>query len=73
MQQYVNVSEYLKRRAASLGLDTDGLIKTEQELAEQMQQEQMAQMMSQLGPDAIKASASVSNEQLKQQAQMEGA
>jgi hypothetical protein len=34
--QYVNVSEYLNRRAAALGIDTDGLIKSDEDrMAEQ--------------------------------------
>ena len=73
LMQYVNISEYLKRRAASLGLDTEGLVKTEEELAQQAQQAQMSQMVSELGPNAVNAMGSYSNEQLKQQAQMEGA
>tara|TARA_R110000824_G_scaffold112137_7_gene261113 strand:- start:2570 stop:4102 length:1533 start_codon:yes stop_codon:yes gene_type:complete len=72
VQQYVNISEYLKRRAASLGLDTDGLIKTEEQLQAEAQQAQQAQMTSQLGPNAVNAMGSYANEQLKQQAQ-EGA
>jgi hypothetical protein len=73
LMQYVNISEYLKRRAASVGLDTDGLIRSEEELAQQAQQAQMSQMVSELGPNAVNAMGNVSQEQIKQQAQMEGA
>jgi hypothetical protein len=72
VQRYVNISEYLKRRAASLGLDTDGLVKTEEQLQAEAQQAQQAQITSQLGPNAVNAMGSYANEQLKQQAQ-EGA
>ena len=42
----VNVNEYVTRRAASLGVDTVGLIKTEEELMAE-QQAQMTQMAAQ--------------------------
>ena len=42
----VNVNEYVTRRAASLGVDTAGLIKTEEELMAE-QQAQMTQMAAQ--------------------------
>ena len=46
LAQVVNVNEYLSRRAASLGVNTVGLIKTEEELLAE-QQAQMAQMAAQ--------------------------
>ena len=46
LAQVVNVNEYLTRRAASLGVNTAGLIKTEEELMAE-QQAQMAQMAAQ--------------------------
>ena len=46
LQQYVDVSEYLKRRALALGIDTKGLVRTQEELA-QMQQAQQEQMLAQ--------------------------
>jgi hypothetical protein len=46
LAQVVNVNEYLSRRAASLGVNTAGLIKTEEELMAE-QQAQMAQMAAQ--------------------------
>jgi hypothetical protein len=48
-----NVGDYVKRRAAALGLDVTGLIKSpEQKEAEQQQRMQM-EMMNRLGPNAI--------------------
>ena len=67
LQQYINVSEYLKRRAASLGIDTDGLVKSEEDLQEQAAQAQQQQMVSQLGPKAVDAMGAYSKEQLKQE------
>jgi hypothetical protein len=67
LQQHVNISEYLKRRASALGIDTDGLIKSDEELQEQAALAQQSQLMTQLGPKALDAASSYSNEQLKQQ------
>lgn len=67
LQQHVNITEYLKRRASALGIDTDSLVKTEEELQELAAQAQQSQMMTQLGPKAVDAMGSYSTEQLKQQ------
>ena len=53
IQEYINVSEYLSRRAASLGIDRKGLVRTEEELATMRQQAQMAQMAQTAGPQVI--------------------
>ena len=42
--QYLNVSDYFKRRATALGIETEGLIKTEEEIQQAMQQAQMMEM-----------------------------
>ena len=46
LQTYVDVSEYLKRRALALGIDTKGLVRSPEELA-QMQAAQQQQSMAQ--------------------------
>jgi hypothetical protein len=50
---YVNMSDYLKRRATSIGIDTDGLVRTQEEI-EMMQQaaQQQAAMQQMAGPAA---------------------
>ena len=53
LQQYVNLQDYIKRRATALGIETEGLIKTQEQIAQEMQQAQMMQMMQQAGPGAI--------------------
>ena len=53
--QYVNVGEYFKRRATSLGIKTDGLVKGEEQMAQEAQQAQQMQMAEKLGPSGIKA------------------
>jgi len=55
ISQYINISDYLTRRATSLGIDTAGLIRSEEEIQQQAQQGQMMQMAQQLGPQAIKS------------------
>lgn len=42
--QHINIREYMDRRASALGIDTDGLVRTEDEINAMMQQAQMAQM-----------------------------
>ena len=63
LNQYLNIGDYLSRRATALGLVTDGLIKTEEEIQAQMQQAQMAQMLQQFGPDVMKISADQASQQ----------
>jgi len=53
LQQYVNLQDYIKRRATALGIDTEGLIKSEEQIAQEMQQAQMQQMLMQAGPSAL--------------------
>ena len=59
---YVNMSDYLKRRATSLGIDVEGLIKTEEEI--QMEQQQMAQqaMAQQVAPNVANAAGKMAQE-----------
>ena len=68
MSQYLNVSEYFKRRATALGIKTDGLVKSQEEIQEQMQamqqQAQQEQILKSLGPNAVKA---LSDQSIQQQ------
>ena len=55
--KYVNISDYLTRRATALGIDTKGLVKTEEELAAEQQQAQeviMNQMLAEGGMSMAK-------------------
>lgn len=70
--KYVNVSNYMDRRGTALGIDTKGLVRTEQELqqeaamAAQMQQQQQAmELAGKVAPAAIGATASVYNQSQK--------
>jgi len=53
--QFVNVEEYFKRRATSLGIKTQGLIKSAEQMQQEAQQAQMMQMAQKVGPAGIKA------------------
>ena len=55
--QYINIQEYMKRRASALGIDTEGLVRSQEEIDAMMQQQQQAQMAQQLGPSAIQAAS----------------
>jgi hypothetical protein len=57
----INVDDYIDRLAASLGVDTQGLIKSpeqkqaeQQQQMQQQQQQQMTQLMSKAGPELVK-------------------
>lgn len=53
--EYVNVGAYMKRRAAALGIDIDGVVRSEQEVQAARQQQAQAAMTMKLGPAGIKA------------------
>ena len=51
--QYVNLQEYIKRRATALSLDTEGLIKTPEQIAEEQQAMQQQMVAQQVGPQML--------------------
>ena len=51
--QFVHLREYIKRRATALGIDLQGLIKTEEELAAEAQQMQQQQAVQQFGSQVL--------------------
>lgn len=54
---YINVGEYATRRAAALGLDVNGLTRSEQEVQAMQQQQMMQSMSEKLGPSVVGAAA----------------
>lgn len=65
--RHINVSEYLRRRAAALSLDTTGLVRSEEELAAEAQEAQQAQMMAQTVPGvASQVAGAAAQAQLQQ-------
>jgi hypothetical protein len=67
--QYLNVSDYFKRRATALGIETEGLIKTEEEIQQAMQQQQMMEMAQKLGAPAVGPAINAAQEQYMAQQQ----
>ena len=53
MRQYVNVDEAVKRLANSIGIDTANLVKSQEEIAQEMQAAQQQQLIQHLGPAAL--------------------
>ena len=68
---YVNIDEYFKRRATSLGIKLPGLIKTQEEIMQEQQQAQLMQMAEKLGPSGIKAASDQSLAEQQQQQQQQ--
>ena len=57
INSYIDISEYLTRRASSLGIDPEGLVRDQEEIAAEQQQAQMSQMMQQAAPGVIQEGA----------------
>lgn len=68
--QYMNVSDYIDRLAASLGIDTGGLIKNEEQMQMERQQaqemQQMQQMQQTMGNMAEKATPKLAEAMMAQ-------
>ncbi|MDO8839657.1 MAG: portal protein [Parvibaculum sp.] len=61
----LNMDEYLRRRAAALSMDVTGLLKTDEQVAEEQKQAQMTQMVDRLGPEAMKQIGGMAADQTK--------
>lgn len=48
-----NIGDYVKRRAAALGIDIEGLVKSPEQKQAEAQQRMQAEMMNRLGPNMI--------------------
>lgn len=64
---YMNFGEYLKRAAAGYGIDPEGLIKSDDEVAQAQQQAQQQQMMATMGPSAIQAAGKMGAQHMANQ------
>lgn len=67
--QYLDVQGYLTRRASSLGLDLNGLVKSQEQLQAEQQQMQQMQMMEKLGPSVVQGGAKLMSQGMDQQGQ----
>jgi hypothetical protein len=64
LAQWVNVGDYLKRRATALSIDDDGLIKTQEQVTQEMQQAQLAA----LGPQLVQGGSQLAKTAMEQHA-----
>lgn len=68
LAKFLNVDEYIKRRATALQVDTKGLINSQADVEKKAQQEQMMQMAQAAVPHAVKGMADSANKQPPQEA-----
>jgi hypothetical protein len=66
LQQYIDFREYLNRRAAALGIDTVGLVKTEEQIAQEQQVAMQQQMLAMAGPQAAKTTGNLIEQRMQQ-------
>ena len=71
VHQYVNIDDYLQRRASALGLNTKGLIKSQEEVQQQQQQQQQMALAQKLGGPAIGAMSQQEMKRMELEAQQE--
>lgn len=67
LQQYIDVREYLNRRAAALGIETAGLVKSEEQLQMEQQQAMQMQLLAQHGNQALSSGTSLLEANMKNQ------
>lgn len=64
----LNIGEFVDRLAAAATIDTEGLIKTEEQVQMEQQQQQAMQLSQQLGPQAISAVGGMVKQKIANQA-----
>jgi len=67
--QYLDVQGYLVRRASSLGLDLNGLVKSPEQMQAEQQAAQQQAMVQQLGPSVVQGGSKLIAQQMQQQGQ----
>jgi len=67
LQQYIDFREYMNRRAAALGIDTAGLVKTEEQIQAEQQAAMQQQMLQQMTPQAAQTMGNIVESQQTQQ------
>jgi hypothetical protein len=73
MLAMLHFGEYVRRRAASLGIDAKGLIKTEEEMMAEQQQAQQMAMLQQALPNLVTQGGGMMQQMMNpEQQQMEG-
>ena len=66
LMQYINPSEVIKRLAAAQGIDALNLIKTEEQMAQEMQQQQQ----DQIGQSLVNQAGQIAKAPMVEQAMM---
>ena len=69
--RYIMLGEAIKRRGVAMGIDMNGLVRTDDEVAQAEEQAQMQAMAQNLGPDAIKAMAMTQGKQMDNETKIE--
>ena len=64
--KYISPSEFLKRSAAAYGVDTTDLMKTDEEVKQAEQAQQMQELAQKLGPQAISAAGGLAQTAMQQ-------
>ena len=67
--QYINISELMSRRAVALDLDISNLIRSEEEIAAEREQQMQLEMMNRLGPQVINQAGQMMKQDVANQAQ----
>jgi hypothetical protein len=67
--RYLQPTEYIKRAAASYGIDVGGLVKTDDQIAQEEQLAKLQQLAETLGPNAVNQMGNVTKEVVKGQMQ----
>jgi len=67
LQQYIDLREYMNRRAASLGIDTAGLVKTEEQIQQEQQAAMQQQMLQQNAPTMVQSASRVAEQRALEQ------
>lgn len=69
--RYIDSGVYYRRRATKLGIDQDGLIKTDDQLAQEDQQAHQQAMMQQATPNLVKGGADIIGKNIDHSAAIE--
>jgi hypothetical protein len=67
--QYLNIGEYLNRRALALDLDITNLVKPQEQMQEEAAQAQQMEMINRLGPQAISQMGGMAKQGMAQEAE----
>lgn len=55
LSQHIDVGAYIRRRAAALGLDEDGLVRSDEEIQAAIERQRQAQLREAVAPQAVQA------------------